>query len=65
MGLIDGAGTDADGGESGVVEVRGVGEPRSTDELTVRLGSGELLQPRMSGGHVHGRSLAGLGDGEG
>ena len=65
MGLVDGAGADADGGEPGVVEVSGVGEPRSADELAGGLGGGEFLQPRVVSEDVHGGSFAGLGDGEG
>ena len=68
VGLVDGAGTDADGGEAGVVEVGGVGEPGGADKLTdlvVRLGGGQFFEPRVVGANIHGGSFACLGDGEG
>lgn len=65
VGLVDGAGADADGGKAGVVEVGGIGKPRGSDQLAAGLSLGELLQPRVVDGHVHGGSFAGLSDGEG
>ena len=47
MGLIDGAGAEADGGESGSGKVSGIGEPRGTGEEEIGVNGLEFSKPRM------------------
>lgn len=47
VGLGDGAGAHANGGEPGGGEVGGVGEPGSADELGARMGGEQFLDERI------------------
>lgn len=65
VGLVDGAGADADGGEAGGGEVGGVGEPWGAGGFGAGVGGEEFLDEGVGRIGLHGWVFVGVGNFQG